>query len=93
VLSRFEHIEAIPADPARWESKSIAPGRAASLAAVLAERRADALLFRRLATLRQDVPIQERLSDLRWRGAHGSLKDLCLSLGDERLPARVPLWQ
>jgi 5'-3' exonuclease len=93
VLARYEHIEAIPADAGQWAVKSIAPGRAASLAAVLAERRPEALLCRRLATLRQDVPLQERLSDLRWRGARESLKELCASLGEERLTARIPLWQ
>jgi len=28
----------------------------------------DALLYRKLATLRTDVPIEEELEDLRWRG-------------------------
>ncbi len=93
VLARYGHLEAIPPDSAQWEVKSITPGRAASLAASLAAGRTDAVLFRKLATLRQDVPLTEKLSDLKWRGAHARLKDLCASLGDERLAARIPSWQ
>src|SRR5512138_298102 len=31
VLARFEHMEAIPKDPAKWKLSSVSPGRAASL--------------------------------------------------------------
>jgi 5'-3' exonuclease len=93
VLARFDHIEAIPADPARWGVKAISPGRAATLAATLAERRDDALLFRQLATLRQDVPLKEKLNDLQWRGAHPRLTTLCQVLGDDRIAARIPQWR
>ncbi len=41
---------------------------AARLAAALEEGRAEAALFKRLATLRRDVPLAEELSDLEWRG-------------------------
>ena len=93
VLSRFEHIEAIPDDARQWDVKAIGPGRAASLAATLAGQRPAALLYRRLATLRQDVPLPERLSDLQWRGAHTGLREVCHALGDERFLARIPRWQ
>ena len=93
VLARFEHIEAIPADAAQWGVPAISAGRAATLAASLVQRREEALLFRKLATLRQDVPLTERLSDLQWRGAHGRLKELCQALGDERFAARITRWQ
>jgi 5'-3' exonuclease len=53
VLGRYGHLEAIPASAAEWEG---APRGAAKLAAVLRERWEDALLFRRLATLRTDQP-------------------------------------
>jgi 5'-3' exonuclease len=36
--------------------------------AVLGARQADALLFKRLATLRTDVPLFHRVDALRWRG-------------------------
>jgi 5'-3' exonuclease len=93
VLARFEHIEAIPADAAQWQLPAISPGRAASLAASLAERRDEALLYRRLATLRDDVPLKETLRELQWRGAHNRLKNLCQALGDERIVARITRWQ
>jgi|SRR5579859_959729 len=93
VLSRFEHIEKIPDDARSWDVKAIAPGRATSLADTLAHHRPEALLYKRLATLRQDVPLQERLGDLQWRGAHSSLKALVKALGDERIAARVAQWR
>jgi 5'-3' exonuclease len=93
VLARFEHIEKIPSDPAKWALKAITPGRAASLAASLAQGREAALLFRRLATLRYDAPLQERLSDLEWKGAQTGLKALCRRLGHERIADRVPRWR
>ena len=70
VLSRFEHLESIPNDAGKWQLKTISPGRAASLAESLAQRREEAMLYRKLATLRTDVPLQERLSDLKWQGAY-----------------------
>jgi len=93
VLLRFEHLEAIPDDAGQWGVKDIAPGRAARLAETLAQRREEAGLYRQLATLRQDVPVKEKLADLKWQGAHGRLKVLARSLGDERLPDRVTRWR
>jgi 5'-3' exonuclease len=65
VLGAYEHLERIPPDAADW---TVAVRGAAALADSLARHRRDALLFRRLATLRTDVPLQETLADLRWRG-------------------------
>jgi 5'-3' exonuclease len=93
VLAHYEHLESIPENPLEWKVSSISPGRAASLAASLAANRQDALLFRRLATLRMDIPLTEKLSDLQWRGAYPRLKTLCQKLGDERIPERVPRWR
>ncbi len=42
------------------------------------------MLYRRLATLRKDVPIDA--SVLEWRGPSDDLADVCASLG-EKLPA------
>ena len=93
VLAHFERIEAIPDDPKLWRLKTISPGRAASLAETLAQRRDEALLYRKLARLRYDVPLKEKLSDLKWQGAYGRLKTLCRELGDERIAARIPRWR
>ncbi len=63
VLARYGHLEDIPADPQTW---GFSAGRAARLAESLAQHRQDAFLFRRLATLRYDVPIPEDLPA--WNG-------------------------
>jgi 5'-3' exonuclease len=65
VLSRFERLEAIPAD---WRAWRVDVRRAAALAATLREQWANALLFRRLATLRADLPLFDSVDELRWRG-------------------------
>jgi len=93
VLSRYGHLESIPNDPGKWHVKAITPGRAARLAECLALRRDEAALYRRLATLRKDVPLPERLSDLKWQGAHDRLKAICREMGDKRIPERVALWR
>jgi 5'-3' exonuclease len=89
VLSRYEHLESIPEDPSRW---GLGITRALRLAESLRVHQEDILLYRRLATLRQDVALQERIADLEWRGAHHSLKRLCGELGYDKLPERVPRW-
>jgi 5'-3' exonuclease len=65
LLARFTHIEAIPDDARQWPDSVRG---AARLAATLAGRREDAILYRKLATLRRDVPLTETLADLRWSG-------------------------
>ena len=59
----------------------------------LRAHREEALLYRRLATLRTDVPLTEELGDLEWRGAAPGLRDLSASLGDEGFLARIPRWR
>lgn len=93
VLAHFEHLEAIPNHADQWRLKSISPGRAASLAESLAARREEAALYRKLATLRSDVPLKEKLSELKWQGAYARLKKFCRELGDERLLERIPQWR
>jgi 5'-3' exonuclease len=90
VLAHYEHLEAIPADPQTW---GLSASRAARLAESLAQHRAEALLFRTLATLREDVPLKETLDDLEWQGADARLKEVCHRLGDEKFPGRVPRWR
>jgi 5'-3' exonuclease len=89
LLSRYEHLESIPDDPGRW---GLGGARALRLAESLRVHREEVLLYRRLATLRPDVPLQERIADLEWRGAHLRLKRLCGELGSDKLPERVPRW-
>jgi 5'-3' exonuclease len=65
LLAKFGHLESIPDDVRTWPDSVRS---AARLAATLAGRREDALLYRDLATLRLDVPLAETLADLRWSG-------------------------
>jgi 5'-3' exonuclease len=89
VLSRYEHLEAIPEDTSQWE---LGGARALRLAESLRVHQEDVLLYRRLATLRHDVPLQETISDLEWRGAHQRLQQFCAELGSDTLCKRVPRW-
>ncbi len=93
VLSYYHHLEEIPKDASRWKVPSISAGRALSLAESLQAHWQEALLFRRLAALREDVPLKEKLPDLKWQGAFPALKELCRSMGDEKFPARVVKWR
>jgi 5'-3' exonuclease len=93
VLAKFKHIESIPDDAGKWQLKSISPGRASSLTESLSQRREEALLYRHLSTLRTDVPLKEKISDLKWLGAYKKLRNVCQELGDERIPERVSLWR
>lgn len=89
VLAHYEHIEIIPDDSEKWE---VNVRGAARLAANLAQGREAAMLYRQLATLRQDVPIQENLNDLEWVGARDQLIEFCHKLGEEQIPKRIPRW-
>jgi 5'-3' exonuclease len=93
VLAHYKHMETIPDDPGKWKVSSISPGRAASLADNLSQRREEARLYKQLATIRQDVPLTEKLNDLKWQGAYRRLKEFCHKLGDERIPERIPRWR
>ena len=90
VLARYRTIDTIPDDAAHWD---VAVRGRDRLAASLRERREEAALYRRLATLRTDAPLAEGLSDMEWRGARrGDLEGLCREVGFEDLLTRVPRW-
>jgi hypothetical protein len=67
---------------------------AAALAESLRNHREEAFLYRRLATLRIDVPLAEQLEDLRWQGARRhELTELCRDIDDEGFLERVTQWR
>ena len=91
VLARWSHLDRIPESAAAWD----VPVRgAATLAATLREHRADALLYRRLATLNTDAAISGDLADLEWRGVpRREFTALCQELGLDSIAARVHRWR
>lgn len=90
LLARYGHLDAIPDDPSRWE---VTVRGAGGLALSLRQSRDAALLYRRLATLRVDVPLAERPEELRWNGAiRTDLTALCEELGEPQLVERVQRW-
>jgi 5'-3' exonuclease len=87
VLAKFVHLENIPDDHEQWGVKVRG---SATLAHHLMEYRHDAMLYRRLATLRIDAPIHESLDDLRWTGPDlPALEALCAELGERALLDRI----
>jgi 5'-3' exonuclease len=86
VLERYKHLESIPEDVSQW---GLPVGRATRLSETLRSQFDEALLYRRLATLREDAPLMEELDDLEWRGALPSLEALCREWGDEDLWRRA----
>jgi 5'-3' exonuclease len=88
VLARFGSIEAIPDRAADWGFQLRG---AEQLAQTLREHRGVLELYKRLATLRTDVPLAETLADLEWRGAdRTSLVELAAEIGDAEVCERVP---
>ena len=87
VLRAFDHLEAIPRDPKAWPADVRQRDR---LAKTLADDMEDALLYRKLATLIDDVPLPESLDDLRWRGADQDRYEAwCESIGARGLRQRA----
>ena len=87
VLAEYGHLERIPDDDRAWTVKVRG---APALAQNLREARAASLLYRKLATLRIDVPLAETLDDLRWRGARkAELQSLCDRIEDDTVMARL----
>ncbi len=89
VLAAHGALEDVPEDPGAWR---VAVRGAPALARVLAERRAEALFYRQLATLRTDVPLEEAGVDgWAWRGPREpELARLAVELEDPELPTRLP---
>ena len=91
LLAKYTRLEDIPSDPSTWDSVKVRG--AARLAAGLSERRDEASLYKRLATLRRDVPLEEGLDDLQWRGVpRRTFVDWCERLGQERLITAPVRW-
>jgi 5'-3' exonuclease len=86
VLSRYSHLESIPKD---WKEWHVPIRNAYVLSKSLFNAWDDVLLFRTLATLRTDIPVFERVEDLRWMGPRPDFADMCARLRALDLLARV----
>ncbi len=90
VLARYAHIEAIPDSINLWD---VNVRGAKALAQNLADRRQDAELYKRLATLRLDVPLAETPDDLCWQGAlRSEYEALCTNMGFANLATLPHKW-
>ena len=70
------------------------PRGAIQLAATLVEHRDDALLYRKLATLVETVPLTESLEDLKFKGVpRERFERWCDELGVQRLKTVPKRWQ
>ena len=81
VLSTFLHLEAIPRDSGDWHVNA---ANASSLAATLAREWEQALLFRRLATLRTDITLFQDVEELRWNGHTAEFAEIKARLDSAR---------
>jgi 5'-3' exonuclease len=90
LLGAYEHLENIPEHAHQWKVK---PRGAIALATTLAEGRNDALLYRKLATLVDTVPLAESLDDLRFRGVPRARFDAwCRELGADTIATMPKVW-
>ncbi len=90
VLARYPRLELIPESAADWD---LTVRGAEKLAATLRENIDLAYVYRELTTLRLDVPIQESLPDLEWRGvSRPRFEEFCSSVGFDPETIRVHRW-
>ncbi|MGH9494675.1 MAG: 5'-3' exonuclease [Candidatus Sulfotelmatobacter sp.] len=86
VLSKYQHLEGIPKDSRHWDPLI---RRARPLAQSLFASWDDALLFRKLATLRLDAPVFDSVDELRWNGPREGFENWCQRLKAPDLERRV----
>jgi 5'-3' exonuclease len=86
VLSAYGYLEDIPPSSDDW---SVEVRGAAKLAATLREGMEKALLFRRLATLRRDVPLGATVDDLSWKGPPAGGRSTLQALGLDSVVRRL----
>ena len=77
VLSKFVHLESIPADYREWRVNA---ANGSALADTLSRERDRALLFRTLATLRTDLSLFGDVDTLRWNGPTPAFAELATRL-------------
>jgi 5'-3' exonuclease len=81
VLAKFLHLESIPKDCREWRVNA---ANAGTLAVTLCREWDNAILFRRLATLRTDIKLFDDVDELRWRGPTSAFDSLTARLDAAR---------
>jgi len=91
LLRAFGHLEDIPRDSRSWPTGIRGADR---LARTLGEELGSAVLYRKLATLIDDVPLSERLADLAWTGVpRKEFTAWCEQLETKDLASRPARWR
>jgi 5'-3' exonuclease len=90
VLAHYQHLENIPQNLQQWPPTI---RRAKTLTESLFAAWNEALLFRTLATLREDAPVFEMIDDLRWQGPQPSFDEFCLRVKSTTLRERAAACQ
>ena len=88
VLARYGDIMSIPADHVQWASDGVKVRSAEKLAATLRDHRADAELFRILATLVDTVNVGA-VADWKWTGPRAEFAALTAGWGVPKLGERA----
>ncbi len=90
LLRKYKTIENIPKKPEQWK---VEVRGAARLSETLNQNFKDALLYKKLATLKKNVPNIGSLSDLKWRGPkpgqESKFKEMCEYLGAGEIPEKI----
>jgi 5'-3' exonuclease len=91
LLHAFDHLEGIPKDARKWPAEI---RQAPRLAETLAREMPQALLYRKLATLIDDVPLAEGLDDLAWSGVpREAFHAWCDAVDSKDLRDRPAKWR
>ncbi len=91
ILAAYGSIEKIPKRAADWK---VAVRGAEALADSLNAGRKEAALYKQLARLRFDVPLEESLRDIEWRGAgRQAVEQICEEIADPDLAGRIATWR
>jgi 5'-3' exonuclease len=91
LVGAYQHLELIPTHAYQWTVK---PRGALALAATLAERRDEALFYRKLATLDETAPVADSLDDVRFRGVpRARFERWCDELGAVTHTSTPRRWQ
>ena len=77
VLAKFIHLESIPKDCREWRVNA---ANASALADTLCRDWDNAILFRKLATLRTDIELFDDVDQLRWNGATPAFESMVARL-------------